>query len=199
MAGRLQLEVFETGAKPSDMMVIDSGQFEELKLDAFEQGYKAGWDDATTALSEDQNRIGAELARSLQSLSFTYHEARGSVLRALTPLLEEIAAKLLPVIAAEALAPMIAERLAPLADEATAVPVRIYINPAAREAVTAHLAGHEALPVELIEEPTLGEGQAALRFAATEEKIDLDGTVAAIRAALADYFNPAGEERDDDG
>jgi hypothetical protein len=49
---------------------------EEAKVASFEQGYKAGWDDAVAAQSEDQTRIRADLARNLQSLSFTYQEAR---------------------------------------------------------------------------------------------------------------------------
>lgn len=197
MAGRLQLEVFETEAKANDTLVVDAAHLDEMKLEAFEQGYKAGWDDAAAAHAEDQGRIGADLARSLQSLSFTYQEARSSVLRALSPLIAEIAAKLLPALAAGSLAPMVAERLAPLAGDAADVPVRIYVNPAARAAVSNQLSLHTALPFDLIDEPGLGEGQAALRFGMHEEKIDLDGTVAAIRAALAAYFNPDGEERPD--
>ncbi|WP_233192765.1 FliH/SctL family protein [Acidimangrovimonas sediminis] len=197
MAGRLQLEVFETvaaAAAPSDAALLDSAQIEEMRLESYEQGYKAGWEDATTAHAAEQDRIGADLARSLQTLSFTYHEARTHVLRALAPLLNDVVSVLLPVVAGAALAPQVADRIAPLAAAQSEVPVRIFVNPAARAAVEARLGDGLTLPVELVEEPTLGEGQATLRFGESEERIDLDAVVAEIRGLLAEYFNAEGED-----
>ena len=54
----LRLEVFET-AQETDrpaLIVTDSGHLEEAKLASFEAGYSAGWEDAATALSEEQIR-----------------------------------------------------------------------------------------------------------------------------------------------
>lgn len=197
MAGRLKLEVFETDTADSDAVLIENAQLEELRLEAFEQGYKAGWDDAAAASAQEQAKISADLSRNLQALSFTYHEARTGVLRAVGPLMIDISAKLLPEVAAESLAPMIAERLAPLIEAQAEVPVSILINPASRGAVAALVEEQTMLPLTLIDEPTLGEGQAALCFGAAEERIDLDGTIAAIRLALAEYFTQSQEERAD--
>jgi flagellar biosynthesis/type III secretory pathway protein FliH len=197
MAGRLQLEVFETEKGASDALLLEQVQIEEIRLEAFEQGYKAGWDDAVAANAQEQEKIGADLARHLHALSFTYHEARANVLRSVGPLLSDIAAKLLPVVAAESLAPMIVERMMPLVEARAEVPVTILVNPKMHAAVAAVLDAQEALPVALEDEPTLGEGQAVLRFGAAEDRIDLDGVVEAIRAALAEYFTQAEQERID--
>ncbi len=66
---------------------------------------RAGWDDASAAQTDDQTRMKADLARNLQTLGFTYHEAR-------TPYPEGDRAadaaggrRLLPEIARESLAP----------------------------------------------------------------------------------------------
>lgn len=195
MAGRLQLEVFETGAEPSDTLLVEASRIEDMRLDSFEQGYKAGWDDCVAANAAEQSRIGADLARHLQALSFTYHEARGTLLRGLGPLMSDIAAKLLPAIAAQSLAPLIAERLAPALEAAADVPVQILVSPDAEAPVAAAIAGQEALPLMLSADPALGAGQAVLRFGEAEERIDLDATVAAISAALRDHFTPGQKDQ----
>ena len=92
-----KLEVFDSNPPPaqaSDMVVMPLGAIEEAKLAAYEQGYKAGWDDAAAAQSEDQTRIRVDLARNLQQLSFTHQEARAHILKAVEPLLEEMVNRL---------------------------------------------------------------------------------------------------------
>ncbi len=104
-----KLEVFDAtpAAKPDPGLVTTQvSAIEESKLASYEQGYKAGWDDAAAALAEDQTRIRADLARNLQQLSFTYQEARSHILKAVEPLLEEMVGRLLPDMARETLAPL---------------------------------------------------------------------------------------------
>lgn len=66
--------------------------------------------------------------------------------------------------------------------------MRLVLNPAARPAVEAVLAANAGLPLLIEEEASLGEGQVYLRFAETETRIDMDQVVAAILAAVRDYF-----------
>ncbi|MBP6736760.1 MAG: flagellar biosynthesis protein [Rhodobacteraceae bacterium] len=186
----LRLEVFET-AQETDrpaLIVTDSGHLEEAKLASFEAGYSAGWEDAATALSEEQNRIRTDLARNLQGLAFTYHEARDHVLRALEPLLKEMVARLLPTLARETLGQVVVETLRPMAADRAGAPLTLVINPASRAAVETVLAANAGLPLEIEEEPSLGEGQAYLRFATSETRIDLDRAIAEIIAAVRDFF-----------
>ncbi len=186
----LRLEVFETAAETDrpDVLVTDTGHLEEAKLASFEAGYSAGWEDAAAALSEEQNRIRADLARNLQGLAFTYHEARDHVLRALEPLLKEMVARLLPTLARETLGQLVVETLRPMAAERAGAPLTLVINPVSRRAVALVLAENAGLPLEIEEEPSLGEGQAYLRFATSETRIDLDRAIAEIIAAVRDFF-----------
>ena len=82
---------------------------EAMKLEAFENGYRAGWEDATGAAASEQGHIAADLAQNLRDLSFTLAEAQVAVLAEMRPLLREIVAKLLPVAAHASLAGRIAD------------------------------------------------------------------------------------------
>jgi flagellar assembly protein FliH len=170
-------------------IVTDLSAMEEARLAAYEQGFTAGWDDATTAQADSQTRLGAEIVKNLQELSFTYQEARTHVLRAIEPLLAQMAERVLPDMARAALAPMIVETLRPMADSLADIPVVLVINPAARPAVEALIEQAGALPLIIEDEPTLGEGQAQLRFGQTETRIDLDRAVTDIAAAVRGFFD----------
>lgn len=193
----LKLEVFETEEKPAgrtETLVMDTLALEEAKLASYDSGYQAGWEDAVAAGSDDQSRMRADLARNLQALSFTYHEARQHILRELEPLLTSVVERVLPSMARASLAPMILETLLPIAQSASSPPVTVVLNPVARPAVEALLETDPGLPVVLQDEPTLGEGQAYLRLQGSETQIDLDDAVQRIASAVRDFFALNGKE-----
>lgn len=193
-----KLEVFDTGPAPkqaSDTVVTRISAIEEAKLASYEQGYRAGWDDAATAQTEDQGRIQADLARNLQKLSFTYQEARAHILKAVEPLLEEMVSRLLPETARETLAPMVLEQVMPMAEELTDQPVTLVLNPAVRPAVEALIEQATGLPMVIDEEPTLPEGQVYIRLGTTEAQVDLTRVTAEIAAAVRGFFSLAEEGR----
>jgi flagellar biosynthesis/type III secretory pathway protein FliH len=192
----LKLEVFETDGRPkrAETVVLDLSALDEAKLASFDTGYRAGWDDAAAAQAGDQSKISADLGRNLQSLGFTYQEARAHVLKAVEPLLLEIVGKLLPELARASLAPMILETLTPLAEGLADAPVTLVLNPAARPAVEALLEQTTGLPLTLVEEPTLGEGQAWLRLGASETHVDLDAATEKIAAAVRSFFDLPGKD-----
>lgn len=186
-----RLEVFEPDSRrkePSSVITTEIGAIEEAKLAAYEQGYKAGWDDAAAAQSDDQSRIGADLARSLQALSFTYQEARAHLLKALEPLLTEMVNRLLPETARETLAPLVLEQVMPLAEDLADHPVTLVLNPAVRGPVEALIEQATGLPLTIEEEPTLAEGQVYLRLGPAEAKVDLTRVTREIAAAVRDFF-----------
>ncbi len=187
MAQPLRLEEFETPAEPLDTADAAQVALEEVRLEAFDSGYRAGWDDAMTAQSEEQNRIRADLARNLQALSFTYFEARGHVIRALAPLLREMAGRVMPEIARQTLPALVAEALENHAEAAAARPMTLVVNPTNRAAVEKVVA-ESPLPLFLVEEPSLGDGQVYLRFDETEERIDIDAALSGIAQAVSDYL-----------
>lgn len=190
----LRLEVFETETDDTDVVVTDAATLEEGRLASYEEGYGAGWEDATTAQSDEQARLRADLARNLQALGFTYHEARMHVLRAVEPLLVAVIGRILPDMAREALAPVVLETLMPLAEQMADAPLTLMLNPASRPAIEALLEQATGLPLALVDEPTLGEGQVSLRLGAAETRVDLDRAVAEIASAVRSYFDLSEQE-----
>ncbi len=187
-----RLEVFDTEPAPKQAqtaVLTQVAAIEDAKLAAYEQGYKAGWDDAAAAQSEDQTRIRADLARNLQQLSFTYQEARAHILKAIEPLLEEMVSRLLPETARETLAPLVLEQVMPMAEDATDQPVSLVLNPATRAAVETLIEQATGLPMKIEEEATLPEGQVFIRLGESEAKVDLSRVTAEIAAAVRGFFS----------
>ena len=182
------------GAGQAETLVLDTGALEDAKLASFESGYSAGWEDAAAAQADDRTRVSADLARSLQSLTFTYHEARNHVLKAVEPLLRHVVGHLLPVLAKDTLAAKVLEVLLPLADNLVAAPITLMLNPAARSAIEDILAKTSGLPLILVEEPTLGEGQVYLKLGDVEREVNLDRAVLEISAAVRGFFELPGKE-----
>ena len=187
----LRLEVFDTSHSPdgSFQPLVEATAVEEAKVASFEQGYSAGWDDAVAAQQGDQTRIRSDLARNLQSLSFTFQDARSHVLQAIRPLILEMINRLLPEVARESLAPTVLEAVMPMADDLADAPLTLVLNPAVRGQVEDLVTQATGLPMVIEEEPSLPEGQVYIRFGASETKVDLDQVTTDIAIAVRAFFN----------
>ncbi|MDZ4311948.1 MAG: flagellar biosynthesis protein [Cypionkella sp.] len=137
----------------------------------------------------------ADLARNLQGLSFTFHEARQHVLRALQPLMSEMVGRLLPALGRETLPQMVLEVLMPMAENLADTPITLVLNPATRPAVEALLEQATGLPLIVTEEPSLSEGQVYLKFGGIETQINLDRATAEISAAVRGFFDIPEQEK----
>lgn len=184
------LESFESaGRNESRSISMSELTLEEEKLEAFERGYKAGWDDATKAQVDDRNHVTRDFANNLQELSFTYHEAYGHLARALKPVMRQIVETVLPGVARQSLVPRIAEELSGLAARAGQQEVEIVAAPANTPLLREMLQKDVGFPVRLVEEPSLSEGQAFLRFGESERQIDHDEVLAGIGQAVEAFFH----------
>jgi len=96
--------------------------------------------------------------------------------------------RLLPELARETLAPIVLDVLMPMAERMADAPVTLVLNPVARPAVEALLEQATGMPMTIVEEPSLGEGQVYLRIGATETRIDLNRATAEITAAVRGFF-----------
>jgi flagellar assembly protein FliH len=182
------LEEFSTTIVSNDPKITLETSFEEHRLEAYEQGYKAGWDDATAAQVEEQSRVAADFARNLQELSFTYHEARSQILNSLKPLFTEMVSKVLPRLAQETLPQSIVEEVLSAASDRTSAEFEIVISSANRPALERLLEGQTALDVNIVEEPTMAEGLAYIRFNETEKQIDLTSVLAGFSQLVEGFF-----------
>lgn len=183
-ARRPQQSVQTEPPPPAEPPRQNPEEIEAARMAAYEQGYKAGWDDATQAEADGQSRIDAEFARNLQDLGFTFHEARSHVMKALEPLLNGMVEKVLPQLVSETLGQTILEHILPLAEDASDAPIHIAVAPESRPAIQKLLETSISFPLEIIEEPSLAEGQVYLRIGEQEKKIDLDSAVTKIGQAI---------------
>lgn len=195
----LKLEVFETPLQreSNQMVVLDTAAIEDTRLRAYETGYAAGWEDATSASQDDQTRISSELANNLQQMGFTFQEARTHILQSVQPLLTQLCTQLLPPLAQVALAPVVLETVMPLLEDLADTQVHVVLNPASRPAVEQLLSIATGLPLEIVEEPTLGGGQVYLRLGQMEHRVDLDDAVARITRAVHDFFEHSHKDNAD--
>lgn len=163
-------------------------EIEALTRDSYETGYKAGWDDSVKAQNEEAGRISADLARNLQDLSFTYHEARTQMLKDLRPLLEQLVDLVLPELARETLSARIVQEIHAHAEAGSASQVRILAAPDSRLALDRLCDEDFGFPIQIAEDPDLGTGQVLLKFATGERQIDMDELLSGIRSAVAGFF-----------
>lgn len=197
MMSRIRLEVFpnDDPINPDDVVIISKTELEDTRLVAFDKGYAAGWDDAVGAQNDDAARLKSEVARSVLTMAFGFQEARAHLLKSLAPLIAAMVGKLLPDVARASLAPMVLEQLMPMAEVLTDAPVTILLHPRAREAIEALLLNAPGLPVTLVEDRNLGEGQVYLKSPSTETLIDLDRATTDITAAIRGFFELTQEDR----
>ena len=183
------LESFDSADQISTVSVDPSvTALEEERLQAFDRGYKDGWEDAARAHAEEQGRISAELAGNLQALSFTYHEARVAVLNEMEGILKGLVSRVLPETMMHSLGEMIVEQIHAAAEAASEIDVEVLVCPDNAGRVRNLLQGMIAPPLTVLEEPSLGEGQAFIRLGEDERKIDLEAVLQGLSEAVAEFF-----------
>lgn len=168
---------------------------EEARLTGYDDGYSAGWDDALAARDDDAARLREAVGQNLQTLNFTWHEARAHVLQSLRPLLEAMVTRLLPTLSAQAMPAMVADAMMALAAESADTPITLRLNPASRSAVEGFLTSPGALPVTVVEDAALPPGQVVLMAGPSGTRIDLDGAIAELTTALAAFYDLLPAER----
>lgn len=175
---------------PERPLPPDEERDEALRQAAYEEGYAAGWEDATTACSDARADREAAAAQSLQALSISHEQAQRMALSSLEPLLREIVATLLPAMARATLVPQVIEALMPLAEAAVDAPLL------ARASADIHEAVDRLLPVlardvnvRVVEDASLPPGCVRLAAGSREAQVDLSAAMAAIAAGVADFFD----------
>jgi len=196
----LRLEVFESDAARRAGRAAAAGRAarERERAAAYEQGFRAGREEEEAARDDEESRIRARVAASLEALSFTWEEARNQLLISLEPLMTAIVGQLLPEMARRTVAPIALEHLMPLAGERMDKPLALMVHPAAREPVERLLGDMTRLPLRIGAEPALGEGQVAVHSGGAETVIDLSRVVAEIDAALGAFFATTREDAGDE-
>ena len=191
----LALEIFETDIRAAqDQIILDPIAFEREQVSSYDNGYRAGWEEAQATLAAHDARSKADLSQHLQKLTFTYHEAQAHVLKALQPLLEYIVGRVLPQIAIETLAPIVLETLIPLADRLGQAALVLRVHPESRSTVQTLIEARTSLPLTILPDATLGEGQVHLQLGQAEAEVNLDQTTTDIANAVRGFLNLYGKD-----
>lgn len=198
MIGRpLGLESFDAGVARPAQAEPDAvaGGMAEIRLAEYERGYAAGWEDAAAAHEQTAARARTDLADTLRELSFTYHEARAHVLKAIAPLLRAMTDALLPELARATLGASAVALLRAEAEALAGAPVEIRVAPGDGEVVSAALDETAALPARVVEDPALAAGQVRFAFGGEERLLDTAALLASMRNLVADFLDSPPEQR----
>lgn len=174
-----------------ESIAVSDVELEELKLEAFERGYGAGWDDATTSQTRDAKQISEDLKQALQDAGFTFEDARSQVLRGLEPVLKSMVDVILPALMRETLSAQITELLMTQARNGKPVPYLLHAAPETLKILqnTLDLDG-----VTLVSAPDLADGQVQLRLGDIEHDVDFEETLSLMKAAVSAFYTQDPEE-----
>lgn len=175
--------------------VITDATLEEHQLEAFEQGYKAGWDDSASAHFEDNARHKADLAASLQQYSFTFHDAQAQLLKSLRPLFQQISETLLPEIARASLPQLVAEQLAQLAADQLGDHMTLKCSGADRANLESALSEFGDYAIRIEATPDMKPGEVEISTDHEEQRIDLTHVLTGISEALEAFTHEAERKR----
>ncbi|MEM7517583.1 MAG: hypothetical protein AAF368_11765 [Planctomycetota bacterium] len=175
----------------------EAARLETARADGFELVYTSGWDDAIKSEREKRAAIDAELARSVQDLGLTIHDATDQVRAELVTFLDEMIAALFPEIVPDLLRETVRAEALALAEG--------HLNPSiklmASESVAAQI--EDMMPetgfdIELETEDSLGPHQAFLTLAGQERLVDFTPLIETIRQQLAAMTEPNTPEMPDE-
>lgn len=163
---------------------------EVSRLDAFEKGYQAGWDDSKKAHKQELTNLSAEFSQNLQDFSFTYHEAFLHLTHAIEPLLQTILEKILPEIAHKALIPKVLAEIKSLTTHLSEPHVCATLNRANGERLQHLIAADQAVTITIDIDENLNDSQVVFKISDCEYSFDIDLTLSQIKQLVSNYFSP---------
>lgn len=157
---------------------------EEAKLESFEKGYSAGWDDAVDAKDKETSRISAMLASSLEDLNFTYHEAQTQLIENLDPMFKVLTSVVLPDTMAATFGHHIVDHLTDMAKDQMSEPMDIVVGGGEAASLRALIGDNFPVDVNVREDAFFAEGQAQLRVGQSERELNSEALVENIRDSV---------------
>ena len=167
---------------------------EDQKLQAFEAGYQAGWDDAMKAQSEAKGKLSDELNQSLQDISFSYREAVAKVSSSMHPIVREIVEKLLPEMMRTGLSAHVVEQLKNMMNDELDRSVELVVAPFNVGLVMDLVDEKMREQVQVVSDEAVKDGEAFIRIDQTERQIDLAGVVDGVSKAMKAFFHETAEQ-----
>lgn len=186
---RVNLEEFDLGKKQENISQKGAMIDEAVRLKLFEDGYEAGWKDSMASVQNENKQLVADLEGHIRKLSFSFHEARAHVLGGIEPLIKEVVCRMLPKFTHALLPHLILDRLNGLIEDKCERPVRLLVSPASRIILEAIMPFDLELPVVLVDDADLEDGQVIFEIGSEEELIDASATLQRVEEMLGEFFH----------
>ncbi|WP_189367005.1 hypothetical protein [Tateyamaria omphalii] len=172
-------------------------EIEDQKLEAFEKGYQAGWEDAVAAQTETQSFVSSGLANSLQNASFEYHELRATLNASVEAIMNGVINVVLPTLAQASLGAHVRDEVTALTRKTLDRAIEVLVAPESEAAVRTALQDDLPGPFVLTTDKLLAPTQVVLRLDHDEAELHLDRAISDISEAVASYFENAPNEAKD--
>lgn len=184
-----KLEVIAPSIDPArEKAAAEAAMRAVAREEGYREGYLAGQAAAMEAHMEDQARLTAAFLETFADAQFTNEAARQSVLAAIGPLLAKLFSAVAPSVADLGLPTEIAARIEAALKAAPGATLRIRCAPEVAPVVKGLLASRK-LSGEVETAPELLPREAEVAWAQGFDRIDLDGCIADIRAAIDAHFD----------
>ncbi|MEV8465924.1 hypothetical protein AB0T83_03900 [Fluviibacterium sp. DFM31] len=184
----ISLRDFSVRASEPDQFDGDMATTEGLKLEAFENGYKSGWDDARNALEADKLSFCSTVQDAIEASKATYEAACQDIVQDLEPLLCGLARKTLPRVAqthfAEIVLDLIRDSLANSGD----AQLEIQANASTRTEVAALLPPEMAEAVQISTDGDLTDGQVITSLNGATRLTDVSRMLGEIETHIESFF-----------
>lgn len=180
--------------KTNETSNLGAEEVEDQKLQAFENGYQAGWDDAIKAQSETGKHVSAGLATSLQDASLEYEEMRKGLNAAVSEVMSGIVRTLLPTVARESLGTHICEQIKVMTQSKLERKIEVAVAPETEKVVRSMLDSETNVTCDITTDPLLAPTQAFLRLGPDECEINLDQMLNEIAQSVTNFFESQNAE-----
>jgi len=160
-----------------------------LRMEGYDRGYQAGWDDAIRSAHDEQEHIDAELGRNLEELSFTFEEAQNQVCLSLEHLVRTLLDQVLPHLYTEHFPAILEETIVPIIEEAGDITAELICAPDDLDQVQRLTARHQDLPMTLRAEPSFARHQVRLQLGYERHDINGDQLLSDMRTAVDSFFS----------
>jgi hypothetical protein len=188
------LEDFDQDRTDQKHIYLSEDMVEDARLGAFEKGYQAGWDDASSALATEQSHISSELARNLQDIKITYQDAYIHIIEVMKPLLITLVESALPSLATDTIGARVVEEIVEIMRQNNDALILLTVSPGSRSKIEPLINQFFSNRVSFFEDPSLGEGQVYLRFADEERSINLEPLFSEMASTLAGFYSGSMKE-----
>lgn len=184
-----------TTVTPSD---AERSDIEDQKLEAFENGYQAGWEDAAKAQFATNATVSSTLATSLQSASLDYNDMKTSMQNSVNDVMQMVIKTILPRIAKDSLGVYICDEIKKLAEKKLEGQINLFVNEANLRQIEISCADVIPESHKIIIDKSISEDRVAIRFGENESVVDTRLVVSNISEAISEYFNSIESETQND-